>query len=81
MQIFIILRNILATPALLVGLVTLLGLLLQKKPADHVIKGTVITVVGFVLLSAGSDFLSNGALKDFGVLFNYAFHILSLIHI
>lgn len=79
MQIFIILRNILATPALLVGLVTLLGLLLQKKPADHVIKGTVITVVGFVLLSAGSDFLSNGALKDFGVLFNYAFHIQGVV--
>lgn len=79
MQIFIILRNILATPALLVGLVTFLGLLLQKKSADHVIKGTVITVVGFVLLSAGSDFLSNGALKDFGVLFNYAFHIQGVV--
>lgn len=79
MQIFTILRNILATPALLVGLVTFLGLLLQKKSFDHMIKGTVITVVGIVLLSAGSDFLSDGALKDFGVLFNYVFHIQGVV--
>lgn len=79
MHIFTVVRQILATPAFLVGLVTLFGLLLQKKPVEHVIKGTVTAIVGFVLLSAGSDFLQNGALKDFGILFNYDFHIQGVI--
>ena len=79
MQIFIIIREILATPALLVGIVTLLGLLLQKKSIDHIVKGTVLAVVGFVLLSVGTDFLQKGPLNDFGVLFNYDFHIQGVI--
>lgn len=79
MQIVTVVREILATPAFLVGFVTLLGLLLQKKPVEHVIKGTITAIVGFVLLSAGSDFLQKGALKDFGVLFNYDFHIQGVI--
>lgn len=41
MQIVTVVREILATPAFLVGFVTLLGLLLQKKPVEHVIKGTI----------------------------------------
>ena len=50
-------REILSTPALLVGLFTLIGLLIQKKSIDHVIKGTVTAIVGFVLLDAGSQLL------------------------
>lgn len=72
-------REFLATPALLIGLVTLLGLLLQKKPLEHIIKGTVTAIVGFVLLSEGSNYLQYGALRDFGVLFNYAFHIQGVV--
>lgn len=79
MSVFIVIREVLGTPAILVGLMTLLGLLLQKKSVDQVVKGTVITIVGFVLLSAGSDFLQNGALKDFGVLFNTVFRIQGVI--
>lgn len=63
-------REILSTPALLVGLFTLIGLLIQKKSIDHVIKGTVTAIVGFVLLDAGSQLLQNGALADFGRLLN-----------
>ena len=79
MQLLTFIREVLATPAILVGLVTLLGLFLQKKPVEHVIKGTVTAIVGFVLLSAGSDFLQNGALKDFGILFNYDFQIQGVV--
>ena len=78
-QILITIRDILSTPALLVGVVVLFGLLLQKKPVEKVIKGTVTAVVGFVLLSEGSSFLQTGALKDFGVLFNYDFHIQGVV--
>lgn len=79
MQVLITIREILATPEILVGVVVLIGLLLQKKSVDHIIKGTVTAIVGFVLLSAGSTLLQNGALKDFGTLFNYDFHIQGVI--
>ena len=43
------------------------------------IKGTVTTIVGFVLLTIGADFLQNGTLKDFGVLFNLDFNIQGVV--
>ena len=60
--------NILSTPAILVGLISLFGLILQKKPVEDVVKGTVKTIVGFLVLTAGSSFLQTGSLNDFGVL-------------
>ena len=49
--------NILSTPAILVGLLSLVGLALQKKPIEEIVKGTVKTIVGFLVLSAGASFL------------------------
>lgn len=65
--------NILATPSILVGLMALLGLVLQGKPIEEVVKGTLKTIVGFLVLSAGADFIQSGSLLAFGELFNYAF--------
>ena len=48
MQILMILQEILSTPAVLVGLMALLGLALQKKPATDIVKGTIKTIVGFL---------------------------------
>lgn len=78
-MILAVIQEIVTTPALLVGLATMLGLLLQKKPLEHVVKGTVTAIVGFVILSEGSVFLENGALHDFGELFKYDFHIQGVI--
>lgn len=52
--------NILSTPAILVGLLSLIGLALQKKPIEEIVKGTVKTIVGFLVLSAGASFLQTG---------------------
>ena len=38
MQVLLIFQEILSTPAILVGLMALLGLILQKRPATDVIK-------------------------------------------
>lgn len=73
MQILEIINEILSTPAILVGLVALIGLVLQKKPIEDVIKGTVKTVVGFLIIGAGAGFLLDGSLNEFGVMFNFAF--------
>ncbi len=67
--------NILATPAMLVGIMALLGLVLQGKPIEDVVRGTVKTIVGFLVLSAGAGFLTGGSLNAFGELFNYAFNM------
>ena len=65
--------NILSTPAILVGLMALIGLALQKKAIEDIVKGTVKTIVGFLVLTAGASFLQTGSLNAFGDLFNYAF--------
>ncbi len=49
--------NILETPAIVLGLVALVGLLLQKKPAGQVFSGTVKTALGMLVLSAGSGLI------------------------
>ncbi len=46
--------DVLGTPAILVGLFSLIGLLLQKKKGiSDVISGTLKTIMGFVILTAG----------------------------
>ena len=43
--------DVLGTPAILVGLFSLIGLLLQKKGISDVISGTLKTIMGFVILT------------------------------
>lgn len=71
--------NILSTPAILVGLLALLGLVLQGKPVEDVVRGTVKTIVGFLVLSAGADFLVGHSLNAFGEVFNYAFDMQGVV--
>ena len=48
-------QQVLSTPAIFVGLIALLGLLLQKKDAQTCFKGTIKTILGFIVLNAGAD--------------------------
>lgn len=73
-----VLQQILSTPAILVGLVALVGLVLQKKPIEDIVKGTIKTIVGFLVLGAGSDFLVV-SLNAFGELFNFAFGVQGVV--
>lgn len=71
--------SILSTPAILVGLIALLGLLLQKAPLEKVVTGTLKTIVGFLVLGAGASFVQTGSLLAFGEVFNYAFHMQGVV--
>ena len=51
--------GILKTPSILVGLIALVGLVLQGKPLTDVIKGTIKTIMGFLILGAGADLIIN----------------------
>lgn len=52
-------NNILRNPPVLLGLIAALGLILQKKSFSDVIKGTVMTAFGMVILDAGVGMLVN----------------------
>lgn len=67
-----IINNILTQAAVIIGLVALLGLALQKKPVNELISGTLKTMLGFLVLSAGSSVMQT-SLTYFGDMFNQAF--------
>jgi ascorbate PTS system EIIC component len=66
--------DILSTPAVLVSLISLVGLFVLKKPASEVIKGTIKTFLGFIVLSAGANVIV-GSLDPFGKMFQEAFNV------
>lgn len=74
----VIMKDILGTPSILVGLFALIGLLLQRKSAADVVSGTLKTIMGFLILGAGAGILV-GALGAFGSMFDEAFHIQGII--
>lgn len=49
--------SVATTPALLVGLIAMLGLILQKKAATAVIQGSIKTFAGFLVLTGGAGIL------------------------
>lgn len=55
-------NNIIKDPALLLGIVALIGLLLQKKSFSDTVQGTLKTIVGFLILQNGSGILVNAIL-------------------
>ena len=64
-----IIDNILINAAVVLGLVALLGLILQRKPVSECISGTFKTMMGFMILSAGSNVIV-GALEPFSTWFS-----------
>lgn len=74
MELLNVFLDILATPAILVGVFALIGLLLQKKEVSQVISGTLKTVLGFILITAGGNVIIS-SLDVFGQMFNRAFSI------
>lgn len=67
-----IIQNILTQAAVIIGLIALLGLVLQRKPGNEVLSGTLKTMLGFLVLSAGSSVMQS-SLTYFGAMFNSAF--------
>lgn len=70
--------GILSVPSILVGLIALIGLVLQKRPTTDVVKGTIKTIMGFLVLSAGADMIVS-SLSPMGSMFEQAFHIEGVI--
>ncbi|SHF18083.1 PTS ascorbate transporter subunit IIC [Alkalibacter saccharofermentans] len=70
--------DFLGTPAILVGVIILVGLLAQKKGVSDVVRGTIKGVLGFLILGAGAGVIV-GAIVPFGSLFGEAFNMQGVV--
>ncbi|MBM7343935.1 PTS ascorbate transporter subunit IIC [Pantoea coffeiphila] len=70
--------DILKVPSVLVGLIAMIGLIAQKKPFTDVVKGTVKTILGFIVLGGGATVLVS-SLNPLGGMFEHAFNIQGII--
>ncbi|MGY4691555.1 PTS ascorbate transporter subunit IIC [Salibacterium sp. K-3] len=70
----LLMNDILGTPAILVGLFALIGLLVQRKMFSDIISGSLKTILGFVILGAGAGVIQD-SLGQFSSMFNHAFNV------
>lgn len=70
--------DILKVPSVLVGLIAFIGLVAQKKSISDTVKGTVKTILGFIVLGGGAGVLL-GALTPLGEIFQEAFHVQGVV--
>lgn len=70
--------DILKVPSILVGLIAMIGLIAQRKPLTDIIKGTIKTILGFLVLSGGAALLLT-SLTPLGQIFEQAFHLQGII--
>lgn len=73
-----IILDFVSEPAILIGLMILIGLLLQGKPFEDVIKGTIKGMVGFVVIGAAAGVIV-GSLEPFGIMFEHGFNVSGVI--
>lgn len=70
--------DIVSTPAVLVALIAVIGLLLQKKQFSEIMVGAIKTFVGFIVLSGGAG-ITEGAILPFGTLFENGFNLTGVV--
>ena len=70
--------DILKVPSILVGLIAMIGLLVQKKPATDIVKGTIKTILGFLVLGGGAGLVVN-SLAPMGSMFEQGFHVQGIV--
>lgn len=73
-----IIENILTQASITIALIAMLGLVLQRKSAGQVISGSLKTLLGFQVLSAGSGIIV-GSLTYFGEIFTEGFNMQGII--
>lgn len=67
-----ILIDLLSSAAILVGIIALTGLVLQKKTTTNILEGTIKTIVGFLVFTAGTE-LAVKTLDSFQKIFGEGF--------
>ncbi|WP_392559085.1 PTS ascorbate transporter subunit IIC [Orbus mooreae] len=70
--------DILKVPAVLVGLIAMIGLIAQRKSLADTIKGTIKTILGFLVLSGGAGVVVS-SITPLGNMFEQAFQLQGII--
>ncbi len=70
--------DVLSQPAILVALIAFIGLVVQKKPVSVITSGTIKTILGFLILSAGAGVVVQ-SLEPFGKIFQHAFGVQGVV--
>lgn len=73
-----LLIDIFSQPSIIIGLIALLGLVLQHKGFSDTMKGTVKSFVGFLVLAAGAALVSD-SLTPFGDMFKDVFGVQGVV--
>lgn len=72
--------NFFDQPAIVVGIMALIGLITLKKPLSQIVTGTFKTIIGFIIFQLGSTAISDN-LNILGHAFQSAFHIQGVVPI
>ena len=70
--------QLLSQPAILLGIVALIGLLLQKRPINQIIMGTLKTIIGVLIIGGGAGIVGN-SLAPLGDILNAGLGIKGII--
>lgn len=70
--------DILSQPAILIGVIAMIGLIAQKKEFTVVMKGTIKSILGFIVLGGGAGVIVN-ALAPMGAMFEKGFNVAGVI--
>lgn len=70
--------QLITTPAVMLGLVALAGLLIQRKKFADVVKGTIKTILGLLILTAGANIIVS-YLTPFSTMFTEGFHLKGVV--
>lgn len=65
-----IINEIFGQGAIFLALVAMIGLILQKKSASEVIRGTLMTAIGFFVLNAGTGLITGSSINGISAAFN-----------
>ena len=65
-----IINEIFGQGAIFISLIALIGLLLQKKPFTEVIRGTMMTAIGFFVLNTGTGLITGNSINGLAQAFN-----------
>lgn len=72
------LRDILKQPALLMGIMSCIGLIALRKPGHKIMTGTLKPILGYLMLGAGADFITSN-LDPLGKMIETGFHITGVV--
>ena len=65
-----IINEIFGQGAIFLALIACIGLILQKKSFTEIVRGTMMTAIGFFILSTGTSIITGNSINGIATAFN-----------